>query len=1103
MSDSHDVHLVHLKNALTTMYSNADELSKKNAFQFLENFQKSFEAWNLVNLILQNDNINAYSIETRLFAAQTLRSKIIYDLTQMAPSNASNFENLLQLKNFILTSLLFYSSPNFNSKLIRTQLNLSLINLCLQYLSWENPIDEIISFFSSNTQQLANSIPNDPNSSSNNNNNLLEFLKILPEEVSSKNKTPLTDDEFTKRSNLLITSQTDKIFTFLISSINNIQSTPSLQNTAIIQNIKLLLECLSSWIKEFPIQVILENNSIISFIFNSINIAETFEISIDCLCSILNESKDLIVYDTTTNAINTNNQPIYSLYNSILSQLQPLLFNNFDDYDIVNNLTRLFVEAAESWHILIVSDPQTFNPLIQLLLKCSTYEDLDIVKYTFYFWFLLKQTLISQKFKNSKIYFKDSYLNLIQIILKHLQYPNPDDDNDDDNTTTTTTNTTTSATATTHNNSNLSTLNNAPTSSSSKNENNNMDTRHLFDDLEQEDKFKEFRYDMGDVLKDCVLIVGTKDALSIPLQQLSDFLSSYNNSPNKSYYNWQPVEASFFALRSMAQEIHLSENTILPQIMQIAINLPKENLKIRYAITLFFGRYTEWTSRHNEYLELQLNYIINNFQSQDSQNNLPLISASSHSLMYFCQDCSKLLIPFLPNLYQFYSNVKNNIDLSSLYELTDGIAHIINKQDEIEQFENSKLFLEPILSVLNNYNLCFQSKDFSNISGVSNEKDLSIKIADEIEIISIFISLIKPKNLTADSNQISNLIIQFIWPIVKDLLNNFGSYSPVSERGLKFIKLSLQTYTTYLLPILSDIINILSIGFQKYQYGCYIWLTGVVIREFSDEYITDDIKKIVTYFAFQQSLTFFEFFSQKTSLMIPSNNFIPTLPSDKLSALVDISDNIEDFYRMLDEFLTFYPFEFIRSSEVVYKSLEVALYSLNSDKFECGAAVLHYLVDLFSWGFEYPPISYFDEVPNDIRQLIFDILMSNSNNVQQNYAFKFLTRLIFGLIYNFPLDCQPDVYDLINKLLHLSFISNKTDNRQVIYTWFTNLLDFFPEGSVSEPEKVKLLSSITNCLNSKDFRNVKNSITDFISYYIRKNVKPRTTFGNSDDGLFN
>ena len=79
------------------------------------------------------------------------------------------------------------------------------------------------------------------------------------------------------------------------------------------------------------------------------------------------------------------------------------------------------------------------------------------------------------------------------------------------------------------------------------------------------------------------------------------------------------------------------EERVVPEVMKLLVNLPEHD-KIRYAATLVLGRYTEWTAKHPEYLEFQLNYISSGFENQSKD----VMSAAAQALKHFCQDCKKV-----------------------------------------------------------------------------------------------------------------------------------------------------------------------------------------------------------------------------------------------------------------------------------------------------------------------------------------------------------------------------------------------------------------------------------------------------------------------------
>ena len=81
----------------------------------------------------------------------------------------------------------------------------------------------------------------------------------------------------------------------------------------------------------------------------------------------------------------------------------------------------------------------------------------------------------------------------------------------------------------------------------------------VFENKEDEDKFKDFRYNIGDVLKSCAAVLGSTVALQQPYNLINQYLQK--EDPNTV---WQPLEAALFAVRTMAHEISHTENVVLP-----------------------------------------------------------------------------------------------------------------------------------------------------------------------------------------------------------------------------------------------------------------------------------------------------------------------------------------------------------------------------------------------------------------------------------------------------------------------------------------------------------------------------------------------------------
>ncbi|EGV65972.1 Nuclear import receptor [Yamadazyma tenuis] len=929
-------------SALGTMYSNADRELKRQAMEFLENFQKSKESWQVCNeYLMGNDDTD---IQTKLFLTQTLRNKLTYDLEQV------NEENLGQLRDVVLNLLVKYNN-NSSYKLIRIQLNICLCQLMLQDLSWTNPLNSLVEFFVNN--KLVD--------------NLFEFLKILPEEINDINKTYLTDEEFEQRTNSIMNeSNIEQVFLLFDSFVEGHEL--------------LILDCLVNWIKESPIESFLKINSLTNLIFNSISNEDYFEKSIDCLVVIIRETRDIDNLD---------------LIRALLMKLIEL--NKFIKVDEENFeiLAKLYVESCESWHVLVAKNPDEFKPLVEILLGFLREDhDLNIIHYSFYFWYLLKQLLTIPTFKNCRIIFVPIYEELIRIILVKLTYP------DDDN---------------------------------------------FGGDKEQEDKFKEFRYEMGDVLKDATVIVGSHKALSIPFERIKAFSNSSN-------LKWQNLESALFSMRSMAKEIPKTENILLPQIMNYLINLP-EHPKIRYSATLVLGRYTEWTSANPEFLEIQLNYIIKGFDKQNASSLNPkdyksILISSTNALMYFCQDCSKLLINYLEQLYLVYNEINGKIDFESNIELIEGIGYILRnfKENDPKLYDTIMLFLQPILNKLDELY-------------ESNNADL---IGQKFELLAALFKILKVKDYEIYENKTVGAFVGVVLPIVNKYLFKYLNNLTINEKIMKLIKVSVESFNIYLLDNLKDIITLLIEGFKVNNFGCYLYVSGTILKVFGDEEAFEpDLINTVCKFGVEQANYFF------TSLSSAKN-------------ISGIPDVIEDFFRMLDDFLMYYPNQFfdLHDSAVLNPSIESSMVLIDSlENFESVISIVHYLIDLISFGSSNLPISFVDI--RDEALIKFKV-----SSVLESKGEQILYKLIHSLIFRFNnTNNDTIIYDMNELILKVIILGPPN----LVVNWLMNIFSSLPNNDVKQLNKFNSIVEVA--VENKDQKRIRNSLKDYIDWYTRKNVK--------------
>jgi len=735
-----------VSHALAAMYSSGSKQDREVAAKFLESFQKSESAWSLIHEMLQSPST---SIEQRLFAAQTLRAKINYDLFQLPESSQTSLQRgLLQL----------LASVKEEHKAIVTQLCLCVAGLAAQ-MDWPNALQDVMGTLGDDEGSWRI---------------LLTFVSVLPDEVGDVRRTSLSEDELNEHMHKLLSQNGSNVLHLILRYLQSHGSNGKFTN--------LVFECCTSWLREWNLTEVLAS-PLTNFTFAALTDEAMFDAATELLCSMFNETRDV---DECITSIET-------LY-PYVAGLRPEIKKSVDNEDRFQGLTRIFCEAGEAWHVLMARMPTSMLTLVEAIADCCALDkDREVVKYSFQFWYLLKQMVTLEKFQDAKHSFQDVYTRLADTMIDLLQYPAGEDD--------------------------------------------------LFDgDRESEEKFRSFRHEMGDVMKDCCAVIGSSKCLSMAFDRLHNRMAKGT---------WQEVEAPLFAMRAMAREVNMDEGNVLAAIMNFLVQLP-EHPKVRYAATLVLGRYTEWTAQHPEYLEFQLNYITHGFES----NDIELASAAAQALKHFCQDCASLLEGHLSQLHPFYTRVGQQLDLESWYEVTDGIAHVIAKQPLNQVAEYLRLFCQPIIERL----LVYSATDTAEVHR---------KIADEVELLTIFVRVVTPYVPISEPHPCVTFW-QSAWPVLSTLLQRFARVVFVSERICRFLRSMIQSYRQHTQPMLGLLAETLVSQFDSTSQGCYLWVSGAIVQVYGDaENVGNETRLAVWPFCERQSVGMFRLLNTSEPHEIP------------------------------------------------------------------------------------------------------------------------------------------------------------------------------------------------------------------------------------------
>ena len=184
---------------------------------------------------------------------------------------------------------------------------------------------------------------------------------------------------------------------------------------------------------------------------------------------------------------------------------------------------------------------------------------------------------------------------------------------------------------------------------------------------------------------------------------------------------------------------------------------------------------------------------------------------------------------------------------------------------------------------------------------------------------------------------------------------------------------------------------------------------------------------------------------------------------------------------MINDLLMFYPFQLIPKFDIlknVFKVVDLTLSYVN--EFEPIISCIHFMIDLISWGLPNPPISLFDMGDTSpLRGGAAILLIDNQGG-------ELLRVTLNGILFKFHNDIQQDANDLMLKILIV------VPNNDIALGWLKQVVEALP--NVNEKETGRLLNTVKVALPNKDNRRVRSALRDFINWYSRRNVTPRSEF---------
>ncbi|CAG8019658.1 unnamed protein product [Penicillium olsonii] len=949
--------------AVATMQGNVSRSEKTQAHEFLEKFQKSIEAWTTTHALLQAPDV---PVEAKLFAATTLKGKIIFDLDQLPP------DSVLALRDSVLNLLVAFAP---GPRPIQTQLCVCLVSLAIQMTAWKDVLATVGAALGNNAGDC-----------------VLEFLKILPEEVTEGRKINLSE-ELLERTVELLEGNAEQVLQLLIQYS---QSSPAAATNP------RLIDCITSWLREIPAGRIVES-PLMDVIIKALDDDASFDAAVDCVCTLYRDTKD----------VDESVPTIQALYPRLMA-LRPKIAETAEaeDLEAFKGITRIFAEAGEAWVVLVARLPSEFRGLVEALLECCARDwERDAVSLTFIFWFELKQYITLERYNDARLNLLPIFSQLVDIMVKHLEFPSPEEGETD-----------------------------------------------LFaGDREQEEKFRQFRHAMGDVLKDCCAVVGVNDCLGKIYQLIQQWVAKYaSQASNEHVPHWQELEAPLFGLRAMGRMVDPEENTILGQLIPLIVQIPDQE-KVRFQAIMALARYTEWTALHPETLEAQLNYVISGFHHASQE----VVQASALAFKFLGTDCQKLLGGHIAQLHTFFESVLDKLKPTSQEEVAEGVAAVVSVQPQEKIYESFKMFCDPIMTRI------------MNLANSAQTEEGQRAVADHLQLITIFVQVVTPIVPHGEENPAVKYCGEIL-PIMTTIVMNFTSSTPILERVCRCWRYMIISYRTGMIPLLPALAESIANGFQASREGCFLWATDAVVREFSDgaEYVDQATSDAVFQFYEQQAIAFLRILND--------------LPPENLP------DVIEDFFRLSSDAVRYYPKKCI-SSSLSIPIFSAALSALTLQQVDPLIATLHYYRDLFGFAFDKPMVSEFTSpegqpyiTPPEVREAVKALIISQGQPLAQ--------RVLTGMMFTFPGDCFPDASGIIMTMFQLF--------PQQTGVWLQSTLQMLPAGSMKQGEAERLLKNVSDKVQSGETRKIRVLLQDFTNSYRRRNVAPRDGLGRLEATRF-
>jgi transportin-3 len=137
-----------------------------------------------------------------------------------------------------------------------------------------------------------------------------------------------------------------------------------------------------------------------------------------------------------------------------------------------------------------------------------------------------------------------------------------------------------------------------------------------------------------------------------------------------------------------------------------------------------------------------------------------------------------------------------------------------------------------------------------------------------VELLTIFIQTVSPY-VEPNQGHPAVRLLSDLWPTICHTLTIFGTVQFISESVAKNFKNIIYSYRIHSLPLLAPMAEILVSSFERYEFGCFLWASGAIVRQFGHEDVPDEVKNAIWQFVERQCMNTFRLLEKNEPNDIP------------------------------------------------------------------------------------------------------------------------------------------------------------------------------------------------------------------------------------------